>query len=239
MHYQYGQESVNNKILQDLAHSFVKEPAFDYLRTKEQLGYIVMCLQDDHRGILGLSVLVQSNVKNTYELQKYVAKFINEVLKENINALDEKTFEEYKSALLNTKIQKDKSLAAESSRFWGEIVKHSYEFARKEKEIELIPTVTLAQFKEYHSIYLASSTGCSTTVPKCLRSTKSHSHQPRQLQSFGPSAKRLSKDSKCTPACKPSRRRWRCSQISTATRDPCRQHCYTITRDVIKQEMSR
>ena len=35
---------------------------------KEQLGYIVMCLQDDHRGVIGLSVLVQSNVKSTYEL---------------------------------------------------------------------------------------------------------------------------------------------------------------------------
>lgn len=88
VHYQYEQENIKIKILQELAHSFVKEPAFDYLRTKEQLGYIVMCLQDDHRGILGLSVLVQSNVKNTYELQKYVSKFINEVLKEKIATLD-------------------------------------------------------------------------------------------------------------------------------------------------------
>ena len=147
VHYQYESENIKVKILQELAHSFVKEPAFDYLRTKEQLGYIVMCLHDDHRGVLGLSVLVQSNVKNTYELQKYVSKFINEVLKENIASLDEKTFGEYKSALLNTKIQKDKSLGAEASRFWGEIVKHSYEFARKEKEIELIPTVTIEEFK--------------------------------------------------------------------------------------------
>jgi secreted Zn-dependent insulinase-like peptidase len=66
----------------------VKEPAFDYLRTKEQLGYIVMCLPDDHRGVLGLSILVQSNIKNTYELQKYVSKFVNEILKEKIANLD-------------------------------------------------------------------------------------------------------------------------------------------------------
>ena len=66
VHYQYEQFNLRTKILQELAHAFTKEPAFDYLRTKEQLGYIVMCLSDDHRGVIGLSILVQSNVKDTY-----------------------------------------------------------------------------------------------------------------------------------------------------------------------------
>lgn len=107
-----------------------------------------MCLQDDHRGVLGLSILVQSNIKNSYELQQYVHKFVNEILKEKISNLDEKTFNEYKDSLFNTKIQKDKNLNAESTRFWGEIVKHSYEFTRKEKEIELIPNIKLDEFKK-------------------------------------------------------------------------------------------
>lgn len=47
-----------------------------------------MCLQDDHRGVLGLSILVQSNIKNSYELQQYVWKFVNEILKEKIDTLD-------------------------------------------------------------------------------------------------------------------------------------------------------
>jgi secreted Zn-dependent insulinase-like peptidase len=155
----------------------VKEPAFDYLRTKEQLGYIVMCLQDDHRGVLGLSILVQSNVKNNYELQKYVSKFINEVLKETISTFDEKAFEEYKHSLLNTKIQKDKSLSAEATRFWAEVVKHSYEFTRKEQEIELIPTITLQEFKEYLPYNLDFSANCSTTVPASSKSTRSRNPQ--------------------------------------------------------------
>jgi secreted Zn-dependent insulinase-like peptidase len=45
--------------------------------------------------------------------------------------------------LYNTKIQKDKTLQAEAQRFWGEVVKHSYDFNRKEKETELIPNITL------------------------------------------------------------------------------------------------
>lgn len=68
VHFQYEEVKIKTKIMQDLLISFVKEPAFDYLRTKEQLGYIVMCLPDDHRGVLGFSILVQSSVKTTYEL---------------------------------------------------------------------------------------------------------------------------------------------------------------------------
>ena len=88
VHYQHEAVSLTSKILQDLALAVVKEPAFDYLRTKEQLGYIVMCLNDDNRGVIGLSVLVQSSVKNSYELQQYVDKFVNQILKEKIEKLD-------------------------------------------------------------------------------------------------------------------------------------------------------
>jgi hypothetical protein len=51
-----------------------------------------MCIPDDYRGVLGLSILVQSNIKNTYELQAYVSKFVNEILKEIIQSLTENTF---------------------------------------------------------------------------------------------------------------------------------------------------
>lgn len=148
VHYQHEQNSLKSKVLQELALSVVKEPAFDYLRTKEQLGYIVITLSDDHRGVLGLSILVQSSVKNTYELQQYVHKFVSELLKKQLEDLDEKTFQEYKDSLENTKRQKDKNLGSEASRFWGEILKHSYEFERKEKEIEVIPKITLQEFKQ-------------------------------------------------------------------------------------------
>ena len=74
VHFQYEEFGVATKLLQDICMMFMKEPTFDYLRTKEQLGYIVMCLPDDHRGILGLSILIQSNVKSSHELSAYVDK---------------------------------------------------------------------------------------------------------------------------------------------------------------------
>lgn len=81
VHFQYEEMKIRTKVLQDLALAFVKEPAFDYLRTKEQLGYIVMCLPDDHRGVMGLSILIQSNIKTSHELTKYVDTFVNQIMK--------------------------------------------------------------------------------------------------------------------------------------------------------------
>lgn len=78
-----------------------------------------MSLPDDNRGVLGMSILVQSNIKNSHELVGYVDTFVGKILREKIDQLTEQEFNEYRSALLSTKTQKDKNLGEESSRFWA------------------------------------------------------------------------------------------------------------------------
>lgn len=148
VHFQYELLDIQSKLLQELCLNFIKEPAFDYLRTKEQLGYIVMCLADDNRGILGLSILVQSNVKPSHEIRAYIDTLMKQ-LEEKIDKLTEEEFADIKKASQSVKSQKDKSLDVETERFWAEIAKHTFEFERKKKELELLPKIGLAQFKEY------------------------------------------------------------------------------------------
>lgn len=95
---------MRSKILQDLAFNFIKEPAFDYLRTKEQLGYIVMCLPDENRGVIGMSILVQSAIKASYELVTYVDNLIAQVLVQKLKDLNEETFNEFKASLRTSKL---------------------------------------------------------------------------------------------------------------------------------------
>ncbi len=82
------------------------------MRTKEQLGYVVFCVAEDHRGVGGLSLIIQSSVKTSYELIPYVDKFVYEKLKELITNLTDAEFDTYKNALKNVKQEKDKNLAA-------------------------------------------------------------------------------------------------------------------------------
>jgi secreted Zn-dependent insulinase-like peptidase len=130
VHFQYEEFGLTTKLLQDLCVMFMKEPTFDYLRTKEQLGYIVMCLPDDHRGILGLSILVQSNIKGSHELSFYIENLRN-ILKEKLENLTVEDFENLKKSAYTAKLQKDKDLDTETTRFWAEITKHTYVFDRK------------------------------------------------------------------------------------------------------------
>lgn len=88
-------------------------------------------MPDDNRGILGMSILLQSAIKTSYELITYVNTFINKVLAEKLSALDEATFAEYKKSLKTTKMEKDKTLSSEAGRFWTEIARHRYMFNRK------------------------------------------------------------------------------------------------------------
>lgn len=48
----------------DLLVQIANKPAFEILRTKQQLGYIVFTYREKHAGVSGLGFIVQSNVKS-------------------------------------------------------------------------------------------------------------------------------------------------------------------------------
>jgi hypothetical protein len=66
------------------------------------------------------------------------------------------------------KSQKDKDLAVEAERFWEEITKqkHTYEFERKKKELEMLPKIELEEFKKHIIFNTDSSIRCFLTEPK-------------------------------------------------------------------------
>lgn len=57
-------------------------------------------------------------------------------------------FEKIKHAALVAKSQKDKDLASETTRFWGEIVKHTLLFTRQQDELNELQKITLEEFKK-------------------------------------------------------------------------------------------
>lgn len=85
-YYQTTPTTVRDKVVHDLLVNFLYEPTFNYLRTIESLGYIVTCVSVDGRGMLGLSFLVQSSVKSSHQLGRYIDKLIV-VLNDKISSL--------------------------------------------------------------------------------------------------------------------------------------------------------
>lgn len=146
-YYQTTPTSVRDKVVHELLVNYLYEPTFNYLRTVEALGYIVTCVSVDGRGMLGFSFLVQSSVKSSHELGRYVDKLVA-ILNEKIAGLTEETFKPYRDSLYVSKSQKPKTLGDETKKFWEEIVKHLYVFSRREQELEVLQQLTVEDFQK-------------------------------------------------------------------------------------------
>ena len=112
----------------ELFAQIVREPAFDQLRTKEQLGYLVWSGTRVGPTHMGFHVAIQSEQKPQY-LESRIDSFLAscETL---IQDMTPDAYEEHVTSLINKKLEKDKNLSEESSRFWRYIEAGTYDFDR-------------------------------------------------------------------------------------------------------------
>jgi insulysin len=118
-----------------LFSQIAKEPTFDTLRTKEQLGYIVMSSMTEQAGSMNFRFLVQSEKKPDY-VETRIEAFMD-WLKTHLETLSEEDFEKQKASLIAKKEERPKNLGEETQRFLGRITDNYYEFDRR-KLISLV-----------------------------------------------------------------------------------------------------
>ena len=66
MFFEVGRDTTVQNMQLEMLAQIIREPCFNVLRTKEQLGYIVFSGVRKTAGIYGLTILVQSNRKPAY-----------------------------------------------------------------------------------------------------------------------------------------------------------------------------
>lgn len=109
-----------------LIDQMIHEPAFDQLRTKEQLGYIVFSGVRNFTTTYGIRFLVQSEKSPEYldtRVEAFITKF-GEMLEE----MSETEFEGHKRSLINRRLEKSRNLDQESSRHLAQIANQYYDF---------------------------------------------------------------------------------------------------------------
>ena len=112
-----------------LSH-IITEPAFNVLRTKEQLGYIVFSSTWPSAGMheKGIRIVVQSERSPVY-LEQRVEAFLSH-MKTVIEEMVDATFAQQKLSLENKWKETPKNLAEETSRFWVHIDSGYLDFER-------------------------------------------------------------------------------------------------------------
>ncbi|XP_005105938.1 nardilysin [Aplysia californica] len=142
-YFQQGPGSIRNYCLNEVLGAAMNEPLFNSLRTEKQLGYSVYCNPTTTHGVLGFSVVVESQA-NRFSM-KQVNEIITKFLLEFCRSLEEMSAEKVKDLIESQAVlrsSEDGDLFDESSRFWQEILKQSYLFNRMKLEFAALESIT-------------------------------------------------------------------------------------------------
>ncbi|KAF6785196.1 zinc protease [Colletotrichum sojae] len=135
-----------------LLEQMLKEPAFDQLRTKEQLGYVVFSGVQSFATTYGFRFIVQSEWTPEY-LESRIEAFLDS-FSNNLNSMSEADFEGHKHSLIVNHLEKPKNLDEESSRHWAQIASEYYNFELAQQDAAHIKTLTKADMVEFFQRYI-------------------------------------------------------------------------------------
>jgi insulysin len=119
-----GDRSVRARTL--LIDQMLHEPAFDQLRTKEQLGYVVFTGMRSLFTTCGIRFLIQSERTPQY-LDTRIEAFLTRYA-DTLAEMSETEFEGHKRSVIVKRLEKLKNLNQESSRHWQQISNEFYDF---------------------------------------------------------------------------------------------------------------
>ena len=136
-YYQFGPCNVDKYLSFVIANRLMKEPTFDTLRTKEQLGYHVSNYLDYCSGILGFKMYVRTQA--TKFTADYVDERIETFLKwfatDKLPNITDSEFKATVDSLITSWSRPDLTLGDEVSGHWGHILRKDYAFDINERMI--------------------------------------------------------------------------------------------------------
>ncbi|ODQ63961.1 hypothetical protein NADFUDRAFT_28003 [Nadsonia fulvescens var. elongata DSM 6958] len=136
-----------DRALVELLGQIGQEPAFNQLRTKEQLGYVVFSGVRTTRTTLLYRVLIQSERTTDY-LEERIDAFLNK-LEKILRTQTEEEFKTHVESLVAKRLEKKKNLSEEHARFWNHIQSGYYDFLQHEVDVEELNLLTRNDILEF------------------------------------------------------------------------------------------
>ena len=138
----------------------IREPAFNQLRTEEQLGYIVhsaIKTSGDH--IKGLLILIQSDSFNPHYVEERIEVFLAK-FRQRLVEMSESDFQTFVDTVVASFLEKNKNLGEESSRYWHVILNKTFDFERYQKIADYVKKHTKLQILRFYDKYIATNAPC-------------------------------------------------------------------------------
>jgi len=155
----------------ELLASILSQPAFETLRTREGLGYLVdLSVRYDH-GVYGLKVAVQSSTHGPAHLDERIEAFLESV-PQLLEKLPPAAFANHRDALVKRRLQPPKTLRDEASLHWSEITNGTYDFERDQAVAASAAALTQAELLTYWNVHFEAHA-------PARRKLASHAFAPR------------------------------------------------------------
>lgn len=149
-YYQIVYPSIESECLLELLVKVMREPLFNFLRTKEQMGYSVICSSKKDDNAIGLTITVECQEKrhSAYAVDGRIENFLKN-FSNVLEDLDEDDFTMMKRSVIVQKLSPDTDLETEVNRNWNEIRENTFQFERLEiqaRQLELLRKEDLSIF---------------------------------------------------------------------------------------------
>ncbi|XP_055077197.1 nardilysin-like [Periophthalmus magnuspinnatus] len=139
VYYQCGVRSLREHALMELLVVNMEEPCFDFLRTKETLGYQVYPSCRNTSGVLGFSVTVKTQAtKFSSELVEARVQSFLSSFGGRLSSLGADSFRTQTLALVQQKKKQDSHLGEEVERHWSEVMTQQYVYDRVHREVSAL-----------------------------------------------------------------------------------------------------
>jgi protease-3 len=121
---------------------------YSQLRTEEQLGYAVFAFPTTVGRQMGIAFLLQSNSKQpAYLYQRYEDFYLK--AQKRLREMSEEEFTQYKQGVMNELSQRPQTLGEEASRLRRDLDQENFAFDSREKLLEQIKPLTVAQLADF------------------------------------------------------------------------------------------
>jgi len=138
-----------------LLDQMTHEPAFDQLRTKEQLGYVVFSGTSTTATTIAYRFIIQSE-KNPQYLEERIDSFLTGFA-ETLKNMSESDFEGHKRSLITKRLEKLKNLDQESNRLWSHIDYEYFDFELVHHDAAHIKALTKEDMIEFYNQFIIPS----------------------------------------------------------------------------------
>ena len=150
-----AKKSLQNEVKMDLLQNIISPEYYDFMRTNEQLGYLVWSYYTGSYQSNSFSFVVQSSVANPTELQDKTIEFLENFLFK-LEKISSREFKNIKTGLQRTYQQKPENFLATSNEYYQNIIHNDFQLKKKKQLIKELRGMSQKQLIAfYQELFLA------------------------------------------------------------------------------------